>query len=58
MRVNGFETVRVNSKNPAETSPRTPSTRARNVAGRLPPATATAKPHSERMRHHSRMEPS
>ena len=57
-RANGSDTVRVKSRNPPETSPSTPRTLARKLAGSSPPASATASPQSERIRHQSRIEPS
>ena len=48
----------MNSRNPPEISPSTPSTRARKEAGRFWPKAATVAPQSESMKHQSSMEPS
>jgi hypothetical protein len=58
IRTNGSDTVKVNSKNPPETSPSTPSTRARREDGKFPPNEATVAPHSDKMKHHNTIEPS
>ena len=57
-RANGSETVRVKSRNPPETRPSTPSTRARSEEGKFRPKRRRVAPHSESMKHHSTIEPS
>ena len=57
-RSSGLDVVSANSRKPAEVKPSTPMTRARSDDGRARPNPATAPPHSARIRHQSRMEPS
>ena len=57
-RSSGLDVVSANSRKPAEVKPSTPITRARSDDGSARPKAATAPPHSARIRHQSRMEPS
>ena len=57
-RVNGFEVHNVNSTKPVLTNPSTPSTRAANAGGSPRLNAATARFHTDRIRIHSRSDPS